>query len=273
MGQVVNLNFHQTFKPERQYIASILELAGDNLSHSVKDISSLTGIPVGNSSGKVEPHILYANYMGLIDYEKKDGEYLLKRTALGETVYLEDPGLQEELTILVCHCMMQREKNGAPLWSKVFKTVLPMYKSGVKKEMLIKELNGVFEGNINTKNVAPFFGSYDSFFDLVGVLVDDGDSISINALPYNKEFIYGYAYVLFEYWDEQYGKQDEITSDQLEMLCFKEVFGWDTQQEYQVLEYLSDCGIVRMNRQLMPYTILKLVEKEDLIAKLYSELC
>lgn len=271
--QMINVNFHQTFRPEKHYIAAILELAGDNAAHSVKDISSLTGIPNGESSGKVEPHIIYAYYMGLIDYEKKDGMYSLSRTTLGEGIYTEDPGLQETLTILLCHCMMLRTISGAPLWTRIFKTVLPMYRTGIKKDMLLKELEAPFGGKVNTKNIAPFFGSYDSFFDTLCLLQDDGDLVKIQPVQYDKEYIYVYAYALLSYWDESFPNQDEITSTQLEELCFGEVFGWDTQDEYQVLEHLSDYGIIRMNRQLMPYTLLKLTEKEDLIEKLYSELC
>lgn len=71
MESSVNLNFHQTFKPEKQYIGSILDVANMNKALSIKDISALTGIPNGKSSGKVEPHIQYANFMGLVDFEKK----------------------------------------------------------------------------------------------------------------------------------------------------------------------------------------------------------
>lgn len=273
MAQMVSLNFHQTFKPEKQYITAILELAEDETSRSVKEISSLTGIPNGERSGKVEPHIIYAYYMGLITYEKRDGGYCLKRTSLGETVYIEDPGLQETLTILLCHCMMQREVNGAPLWATIFKKILPLYRTGIKKDMLIKELTAPFDGKVTTKNIAPFYGAYDSFFDSLCLLHDDGEAIRLTAVPYDKEFIYAYAYILFEYWEEMFPGQDEITSNQLDDLFFGEVFGWDTQMEYEVLEHLSDRGIIRMNRQLMPYTILRLVETEDLVGKLYSELC
>lgn len=270
---MININFHQTFRPEKQYIAAILELAGDNEAHTVKDISSLTGIPSGESSGKVEPHIIYANFMGLIEYEKKDGMYSLSRTALGENVYVEDPGLQENLTVMLCHCMMQRTVAGAPLWSKIFKTVLPMYKTGIKKDMLLKELEALFDGKVTTKNIAPFFGSYDTFFDSICLLQENGELVNIQPVQYDKEYIYVYAYTLLSYWDEIFPGQDEITSIQLEDLCFGKVFGWDAQEEYQVLEHLSDYGVIRMNRQLMPYTLLKLTEKDDLIEKLYSELC
>ena len=273
MTQAVGINFHQTFKPEKHYISAIIEIAEDHAFKSVKEISQITGIPTGTSSGKVEPHIQYAAFMGLITYEKKDGEYSLKRTDIGEIVYVEDPGLQENLTILLCHCMMQREKAGALMWSSVFRKVMPRYKTGIKKNMLLMELNSVLEGNVTVKNLAPFYGSYDSFFDSLGILMDDGDTVEVSALAYDRDFIYLYAYVLFEYWAERYPDHDEITSDELKDLNFGIVFGWDTQEEYNVLESLSDKGLIRMNRQLMPYTVLKLVESEDLAGKLFNELC
>lgn len=273
MVQVTSINFHQTFKPEKQYITAILEIADDPRYRSVKEISSLTGIPNGKSSGKVEPHINYASYMGLISYEKKDSEYSLSRTSLGEIVYEEDPGLQENLTILMCHCMMQRANTGAQLWSAVFTSIFPRYKNGISKEMLIKELNMILDGNVTVKNIAPFYGSYDSFFDSIGMLDDSGNSIKVGTAPYNREYLYLYAYVLMEYWEEFYSNRDEITSSQLRELHYGDVFGWNILEEYEAIEHLADKGIVRLNRQLMPYTILKLLESEDVVGRLYSELC
>ena len=273
MVQVVGLNFHQTFRPENQYIAAILYIAGDPKFRTVREISMMTGIPTGESSGKVEPHIVYADYMGLINYEKKDGKYSLKRSLLGETIFKEDPGLQEKLTVLLCHSMIVRSENGARLWSAIFRNVMPRYKTGIKRDLLIKELNMNLEGKITTKNIAPFFGSYESFFDNLSVVSDDGETFRIVATTYDKEFIYVYGLALLAYWKEQYPDQDEITSDQLKDLYFGNVYGWDSQEEYAVLEHLSDKGIIRMNRQLMPYTILRLVGYDDLIGRLYSELC
>ena len=92
-------------------------------------------------------------------------------------------------------------------------------------------------------------------------------------MQYNREYLYVYAFVLLEYWKEDYPDQDEITSDQLKELHFGDVFGWDMQAEYETLEHLVDKGILRLNRQLVPYTILKMTESGDLADKLYSELC
>ena len=134
-------------------------------------------------------------------------------------------------------------------------------------------MNAILDGKITTKNIAPFFGSYESFFDSLSVASDDGESFKLHTIPYDKEFIYVYGLALFAYWKEQYSDQDEITSEQLKEMYFGSVFGWDTQEEYAVLEHLSDKGIIRMNRQLMPYTILLLAGYKELVERLYSELC
>ena len=75
MVKQVNMNFHQTFKPACKYISSILDIADGTSWLSVKDISGMTGIPQGASSGNVEPHISYAEYMGLIKSEKKISKF------------------------------------------------------------------------------------------------------------------------------------------------------------------------------------------------------
>lgn len=273
MASQGNLNFHQTFKPEKQYIGSILDVASTTDSLGVQEISAYTGIPNGKSSGKVEPHICYAKYMGLIDAEKKDGAYSLIRTKLGKIVYMEDPGLQEELTILLCHAMMLRNCNGADMWNAVFTRILPMYRGGMKKDLLLKELEQIFDGKANKKNFAPFIGSYEDMFSSTNLLSMDSENISLNDATYNKEFVFLYAYILFELWDEVFGDQEEISSVQFNNLNFGRIFGWDEQKEYEVLEHLSDKGIVRLNRQLVPYTILRLTDKDMVMEKLYSELC
>lgn len=273
MASQGNLNFHQTFKPEKQYIGSILNVAGTADSLEVQEISAYTGIPNGKSSGKVEPHIYYARYMGLIDAEKKDGAYKLNRTKLGDVVYMEDPGLQEELSILLCHAMMLRNCNGAEMWNAVFTRILPNYRGELKKDLLLKELEQLFDGKANKKNFAPFIGSYEDMFSTTNLLKMDSENISLNDATYNKEFVFLYAYILFELWDEVFADQEEISSVQFNNLNFGKILGWDEQREYEVLEHLSDKGIVRLNRQLVPYTILRLIDKEIVREKLYSELC
>lgn len=277
MNENENFNFHQTFQPEPEYISSILNLARDEEVLTVKEISTVTGIPTGESSGKVEPHILYASFMGLINYEKKDGKYQLSQTRLGNCVYHEDRGLQETLTILLCHTMLNRRKLGAYLWSFIFHDIFPYYEEGLTFSKLLSILDSKFTGKVNTKNFAPFKASYENIFNRLDLIQKDSDSneaiITLKAQRYNSEFIYLYAYVLYEYWDLLFANQDEITSEQIETIGFRHPFGWSKEDEYKVLEHLAEKGIIRMNRQLIPYTVVKLKQKNDLIEKLYSELC
>lgn len=273
MSKQFNINFHQTFKPECQYISSILDIADGSTWRSIKDISGITGIPQGTSSGKVEPHISYAEYMGLVKSERKEKQIKLSRTDLGKIVYMEDPGLQETLTKVLLHAMILRQENGAGMWCDIFKNIFSKYRNGIKKDLLILELNQLYDNKVTTKNIAPFFGAYDDFFSELGILAIQDDVVRCNFLPYDKEFIYMYATVLWEYWNEYYPEQEEISSVQFAELGFGKTFGWDVKIEYEVMEHLADRGLIRMNRQLMPYTILKLTTEDELINNLYSELC
>lgn len=268
-----NVNFHQTFKPEVQYISSILSVADGVSELSIKDISALTGIPQGKSSGKVEPHISYAEYMGLINSEKNNGLVKLTKTALGELVYSEDLGLQEDLSKLLCHAMLLRDVNGADMWGATFRKIIPQYRGEIKKEILLIELNRLFDGKVNTKNIAPFYGSYDDMFCSLNLLDINAEVIKTKPSIFDKEFIYLYTYILWEYWDEKFYNHEEISSNELKELTFGEVFGWDEQMEYTILEHMSDKGLLRMNRQLMPYTLRRLVDKYTVLQRLYSELC
>ena len=177
MSKQVNVNFHQTFKPECQYISSILDIADGITWRSVKDISAVTGIPQGTSSGKVEPHISYAEYMGLVKSERKEKQIKLSRTDLGEIIYMEDPGLQELLTKTLLHAMILRQENGADMWSDIFNSIFPKYRNGIKKELLILELNQLYANKVTTKNIAPFFGSYDDFFSELEILTIQDDVV------------------------------------------------------------------------------------------------
>ena len=111
------IKFHETFQPEAGYLAKILELASNNYSGSKFEISEKTGIPTGKQKGKVEPHIKYAAFMGLLSYACEKGKYQISLTDLGREVYVQDPYLHETLTKWLCHYGISRKEYGAPQWS------------------------------------------------------------------------------------------------------------------------------------------------------------
>lgn len=211
--------------------------------------------------------------MGLIHYSTGKGQSDIELTDLGECVVEEDPGLMEPLSRLLCHAMMVRPTKGALLWEKLFMDVLPKYHGNIEIDLAIKELDLLFDGEVKQKNFAPVLSSYSSsgMFGPLNLL-DVDKSLILYPLQYNPEFVYLYSFVLYEYWDIFYPDMDEITSDQLNEIGFARAFGWNDTQCYEVLEHLSDKNLIRLNRQLMPYTILKLKDKSSLIEDLYSEL-
>ena len=62
------LQFHETFQPQAEYISAVLELACNGYSGTKESISEQTGIPTGKQKGKVVPHLKYAQYMRLLTF-------------------------------------------------------------------------------------------------------------------------------------------------------------------------------------------------------------
>ena len=71
MAQVVSLNFHQTFRPEKQYIAAILEKGKDSIIHGIQWIQQYKLI-VDERCFKTKEEL--ENYTWKKD--KKTGEYI-----------------------------------------------------------------------------------------------------------------------------------------------------------------------------------------------------
>ncbi len=272
-----SLNFHQTFPPEQQHLSNLLQNAEAIQNKDALKISQITGIPQGESSGKVRPHFSYAQYMGLLNYSYQSGTYSVALTDLGECVRKDDPWMQEELTALLCHSMIVREHGGAPMWSQLFLNILPKYRGEVSIDVCCREMAKIFDSNEVTirKQISPLLTSYseNGFFGTTGILKKSNDTLALQPLDYQPDFAYLYAYCLYDFWDADFPGENEILRTQLEKTGFRHVFGWSLSTELSVLEHLADMGIIRMNRQLTPPSIARLSAKSDLIDNLYSLLC
>ena len=280
--KTLGLNFHQTFKPERNCLNSLLMDLDECTGKTASEISKVTGIPTGVSSGKVVPTILYLEYMGLIKEQSANKSYQLEYTSLGESVKEEDPGLIENLTLLLLHCMISRKVSGAPLWSYIICELLPKYHGEISKANFDKELEMKFGKEVN---ISPFNGTYTGIFEQIDILSVSNNGYKMCGHPVNTEYMYVYAYILYEYWKEWAStfseaekekcniSETEITSDQIAATGFRDPFGWSSKEEYQVLEALHDSGVIVLNRQMTPFTVRKVASREEIIDLLYSNLC
>ena len=268
------LKFHETFQPETSYIASILELACSNYQGTKYQISDLTGIPTGKQKGKVEPSIKYATFMGLISFSLDKGVYSLNLTDLGNEVFIQDKYLHEDLTKWLCHYGISRLNLGAAQWAYIVHDAHCGYMQSISSEHVLKKANQEFELNV----------SFEEMFGVVRRSYMDGFFSSLNYLEWNEmlsftehmetpELNYVYGYALLDSWDISFPSKHEITMKEIEeILGLGKVFGLPQDEVNCVLDSLADEGIVVVNRQLFPASVIRTAETKELVSNLYSRL-
>lgn len=270
-----NLNFHQTFAPEREHLSRLIRLAEDDMQPMTKEeIFKKVGIPTGKKSGKVEPHIAYAVHMGLVESNPIEKKYKLTRTDLGEIVYENDPHLIEPLTLLVCHYNLSSSHSGATLWQYIFQKVVAGLGREFHQETLTNAASVEFSG-LQIK-LSPFRSCYttDKSFGSLNLLSVSPEKIwQFNSISYQSDFRYLYAYTLLRTWENTLPARKEITSDEIiETLRWNAPYVWNDKETLSILEGLSDLTLISLNKQLSPITIIRRTTSHHVLEKMYSSL-
>jgi hypothetical protein len=270
--EATNLNFHSTFSPQIVYVTKLLQLAKENYVGNEKEISDITGIPTGESTGKVVPHIYYAKYMGLIKYERKEGRYRLGLTKIGRLVMQEDPHMLEDLTKLLIHYCITDFNEGAPQWSYLFKA----FESCLDESYEIKDIEkNAEEYFIKKCKMGVLKKSYESecFESLRIIEMVGSNKLSFRHVYPRPEYVNVYAYTLLSSWEIYLKDNKEITIDQLvNELKWNKPFGLDYETTLEVLDELSSNGHIKLNKQLSPITIIKLAEADEVLMDIYNSL-
>jgi hypothetical protein len=265
------LNFHQTFAPEMEAISRILSLADSDAGFLTKEeISEQTAIPTGKSSGKVEPHIFYAAAMRLITFEKVSGKYKCKLTPLGKVVALEDSYLVENISKLILHAFLVDKHAPTTLWSYVFNEFIFKVMPVFNNELIQNAIERRFDANVN---LTPFRTCYSSDLSLgeLGFFSLNEKEYTVNSHRVSKENVYVYGYVLLTKWEEILESRSEITFDEItETLFFGKQFLWENRQLQDVLDLMQDVGLIKVNAQLTPITIIKNQNASFCLNKMYS---
>lgn len=263
------VNFHKTFAPQDSYLSKILELAYEQYVGTKEDISEITGIPTGKISGKVVPHILYAYYMGLISYKLEKGKYTLSMTPLGKMIWENDKYLFEDVTKMICHYNLCDEYIGANIWSFVYYHLPIMLEETMSETAMKRKYNNYFGVNADLTPLKKTY-SEDGFLAVLGML-DFTDGVKIKSLFYNDSMMYVYSYGLLSSWERVFPTEYEITSDQLaEKLNWGKRFGFDDDEILYALEKIENVGIIKLNKQLVPYTMIKTSETSSVLPHLYD---
>jgi Protein of unknown function (DUF4007) len=280
----IPLNFPQTFLPERRLLAQLLNFAKKGGSGDKVAIGAETGIPTGNSTGKVDPMIYYAYGMGLITIRKTSSHWQLGLTHLGHTVIQEDPFLSEPQTLWLLHLMLCRRLNlsspaygVADAWFALFAeggfrlgsrftqaSFLDFLTDRHGDKSYLKSLSGVV------------VRSYleDSCLGHIDVLqqIDDGSFIKQSA-PSEKSFFPFYASYLYLVWDELFASENQISLNLFsqQTRCFS-IMVWDEFMIVPWLDWMSDKGIIQVDRYTGTPMLLRLQKTAQVLSNSYSEL-
>lgn len=270
------LEFHETFQPEPSYIAQILRLASEGYSGTKYDISQDSGIPTGKQKGKVEPHIRYAKFMGLVEYQYEKGIYSLALSRLGQEVFAQDLYLHEDLTAWLCHYCMTRRIAGAPQWSYLIHNAHPGLGERLSQERLFQMAEAwcdVPPSAMPRKVFSVVKGSYTGGYFANLDFLEWEDQLEFHEKAERLELAFVYAYALFDSWERLAPNKREITEYTLkDQIGFGKLFGFNEEECGYVIDSLRDENLLAVNRQLYPATIIRMASSADLIPQLYSRL-
>lgn len=284
-------NFPQTFKLELPLLAGLLIKINkcNILQGNIHDISELTGIPTGESSGKVEPTIAYGYSSGLIIAEKSQGIWTLKLTPLAKTILQEDGMLNEDVSLFIMHLMMNRidplqhQEGLNAAWFDV--CISSKYQISDtfnldQLEQFVKNKRG--EHKYLRKLMNLIISSYDQNnidvpFNKIPVfeIIHSNKQLEIKRLtaPLEYKFFPAYSAFLFIEWDRLFSSQAQISFD--EFLTFTRwnlLMNWSNKQFNRLLDWMAEKGFIQVDRLTGNALILKLVHTDRVLEEFFSEL-
>ena len=281
------LNFPQTFLPDRRLLRALLAFAASGGSGDKVAIGHITGIPTGNSTGKVEPMIRYALGMGLITAAKTGSSWQLNLTPLGTMVQREDPFLSEPVTLWLLHILLSRRCGHslpaigiADAWFALFAEggfrlgsrfnqadYFDFLRSRYGEKSYLKSLSGL----------VPRMYAEDSSFAAIGALILDDTTDAPHwirtAAPIEHAFFPAYAVYLYLLWDENYADTRQVIfEDFARDMRLLALLGWNASDVQRWLDWLADSGLVKIDRYTGDAVLLRLRETDEVVNALYSEL-
>jgi len=269
------VSFHNTFIPELRFISALMKLSdGTHDSMDIYEISSITGIPTGESSGKVEPHIRYSVAMQLIRSEKNNKKYILELSDIGKLIFLEDPYLSEDLSLWWLHLNLCNKYSGAETWYQTFIGSTRVLGEEFNKNGLDAFLNSKMNSAINNVSGA-MLRMYDelaSFKSIRALEKKENNIIKRNSAPLNNSYIVLYAYLVLKEWEYLFPNRDQLTLEEFNLSQFFELLFWDKFKIHECLEMLSNKEFIRFDLSLGKPVLQKLRSSFDILSSIYENL-
>lgn len=281
------LNFPQTFLPERRLLAQLLSFTAKNGCGDKVEIGMQTGIPTGDSTGKVEPMIRYAEGMGLITVTKISSNWQLSLTRVGKVILNEDPFLSEQQSLWMMHLLMCRRQTVASPAIGLCDPWFALFAEGGFRLGNCFSQNDFLNFLIDRHGSKGYLKSLssvvirsyfeESCFAAISALQEDvvnGEKILYRQpAPANKQFFPVYATYIYLIWDELFFNESQVSLEifSTQSRCFL-VLGWDEVMIARWLDWMSDEGIIQIDRHTGSTILLRLKKTEQIIGNIYDEL-
>jgi hypothetical protein len=282
----VPVNFPQTFLPDRRLLAQILQFAAGGGGGDKVAIGAATGIPTGESTGKVEPIIRYAECMGLVAVAKDGNHWSLDATPLGRQVLAEDSFLSEPQTLWLLHLMLCRRHHlGVPAvglgdaWFAVFCEA--KYRLG--GQLTAHAVHSLLVERYGDKGyLKPLAGVILRTYQEEGCLAripvlkaDSGQDGACQRLvvPATPDMFPSYAAFLYLYWDELFPNDTQVALDTFTSEGrWIELFVWQESDMALFLDWMRDNQLLKVERYTGSPMITRLVGTKHVLGRIYRDL-
>ncbi|HRX61971.1 MAG TPA: hypothetical protein P5260_12275 [Candidatus Competibacter sp.] len=285
--ETLPLNFPHDFLPERRLLARLLPFAAAKGRGTKVEIGAETGIPTGESTGKVEPMIHYARGMGLIRVAKDGGRWQLSLTPLGRLVAEEDPYLSESVTLWILHLLLCRRYGLAQPATGVADVWFALFAEGglrlgnrfdqasylaflTERHGVKGYLRGLASLVLRSYLEPTCFGSISV---LSAETLTDQTLYLRRSAPVERSHFPAFAAYLFLVWDALYPNHHQLAIGEFfeQSRCLT-LLGWDSETASQWLYWMTDHGLLQLDRQTGGALALRLQDTETVIAGLFDEL-
>ena len=269
------INFHKTFIPERHFIAALLDYAALGKAGTLQEISADTGIPMGQSNGKVPAIIDYARGMGLIEVHpgNEKGTKVPRLTSFGRAVFTEDKFLGEEVTQWIAHMNLCRSDIGALAWNAVFSKGRNILGGSFDTQQLEDYLVGI--SGPGKERTGPLLRSYleDTALARTRAIELTGETVVRKKAPLLDLYALPYTAFLLDLIELYFPNQDQVTLMDLQKETgWLDICLWNEAEFEAVCLLIERKGYISIDRQMQPWIIEKLSKAEEIWSHIWDDL-
>lgn len=268
-------NFHKTFKPERLYINAMLKFAAAGKSGNVQEIATETGIPTGNSSGKVMPTLEYCIGMGLVKKaHKRSAQRSPELTAFGRVVFLEDPYLKYPITQWLAHMNLCGPLTGADVWYQTFFAGFNALGLDFKRKKLEMHLAVIYATKPGSL-IGPMIGTYedDAALKICAAISEKNGILTRREAPLKEDMIRGYGAWLLHSMTEHFPGQSQVSVAELVATTgFKTIPTWSDSSFASLLVSLERKDLIEVDRHMAPWLVRPKQSVEEAWKNIYYDM-